>query len=150
MDIQIFDQQQDLKIAQSQVCAIIEQTLSLEMKSCDEISIHFVDTATIRELHYRFFGDSSVTDCISLPVDSPDEDDYCVLGEVFVCPQTALEYAKEHDKDPYLETTLYLVHAILHLLGYEDHGKAEPEMRAAENRHMRNLKNKKLCLNANT
>ena len=113
---------------------------------CDEITIHFVDTEHISALHLRFFNDASPTDCMSFPIDSPNEKGYCVLGEVFVCPKTALEYAKEHNRDPYRETTLYLVHSLLHLLGYEDKGILEVDMRKAEDRHMKHLIQQNLLL----
>ncbi|NGX42026.1 MAG: Endoribonuclease YbeY [Chlamydiae bacterium] len=149
MDIHIFDQQFDLKISHSSVEDIVQEVLSLEEQSCDEVSIHFVDTPTICKLHKQYFNDSSTTDCISFPIDSPEEGGYCLLGEVFVCPKTAIEYAKKHNTDPHQETTLYLVHGILHLLGYDDQYEAEPEMRAAEERQMKNLSKRNLVLGTN-
>lgn len=150
VDVHIFDQQEDLKISHATVRAAVQEILFLEEKSCDEVSIHFVDTPTICELHYRFFNDPTTTDCISLPIDFAKEKDYCILGEVFICPTTAIDYAKEHHNDPFNEMTLYLVHGILHLLGYEDHGAAEQEMRSAEDRHMQNLKKHDLFIRPNT
>ena len=62
-------------------------------------------------LHKEFFDDPSPTDCITFPVDSE------YLGDIFVCPRVAEEYCP---KEPYVETSLYIIHAILHLLGYDD------------------------------
>jgi probable rRNA maturation factor len=149
VDVHIFDQQNDLKFSHSTVKAAVKEILFLEKKGCDEVTIHFVDTPTICALHSQFFNDPSTTDCISLPMDSPEEKDYCVLGEVFICPKTAIDYAKKHRADAFYEVTLYLAHGILHLLGYEDYGAAEPEMRAAENRHMQNLKQHDLLIRSN-
>ena len=57
-----------------------------------------------------------------------------VLGEVFVCPRVAITYAHAHDLDPYAETTRYLIHGILHLLGYDDLTPREKQvMRRKEN-----------------
>jgi len=150
VDVHIFDQQQDLKISHAKVQDIVRQVLSLEGKNCDEVSIHLVDTPTISTLHERYFGDASITDCISFPIDIPNKKGYCVLGEVFVCPKVAIDYAKEHKCEPYHEMTLYIVHGLLHLLGYDDQGEVEAEMRAAEARHMKNLGAKDLLLDAYT
>lgn len=86
----------------------------------DEVSIHFVTNRKLCQLHEEFFNDPSPTDCISFPIDDAGNSEYRVLGEVFVCPKTAIEYAKKNEKDPYVETTLYVVHGLLHLLGYDD------------------------------
>lgn len=146
MNITVIDKQSDLAIAKTPVIALIQEALQLEGVCCDEVSIHFVDVQTISELHSQFFDDPTTTDCISLPIDLPGSEGYCVLGEVFVCPQVAIEYAETHGENPYHETSLYIVHGLLHLLGYNDIGDEEPAMRAAERKHMSNLATKNLLL----
>jgi len=146
VDIHVFDQQQDLKISPEAVSAIVKAVLLQENKQCDEVSIHFVETSKICDLHEEFFNDPTTTDCISFPIDEPNTPHYCVLGEVFVCPKTAIDYGTTHNLCPYEETTLYIVHGMLHLLGYDDLGDEEPEMRNAEKVHMKNLKKHNLIL----
>jgi probable rRNA maturation factor len=146
VDVHIFDQQQDLAIPHNTVIAIVNEVLRNEGKKCDEVVIHFVDTQTICELHSQYFNDPSTTDCISFPIDDTDGIGYCVLGEVFVCPKTAIDYATAHQSTPYKETTLYIVHGLLHLLGYDDLGEAEQKMRTAEKLHMKNLEKHNLIL----
>lgn len=125
----------------------MEAVLAAEGQRCDEVTINFVDTPTICELHKQFFDDPSVTDCISFPIDDMEETGYRVLGEVFVCPKTALDYAKAHKGDPYGELTLYIVHGLLHLMGYDDIAPPDiEEMRAAELRHLNNLRAKGIVL----
>ena len=41
-------------------------------------------------------------------------------GEVFVCPEVALKYAQKHHLSPFKELSLYIIHGLLHLLGYDD------------------------------
>lgn len=77
-----------------------------------EVVVHLVGKRKISQLHGMFFDDPSPTDCISFPFHDPE-----FLGEIFICPQVAKEY---NPKKPYEETSLYIIHAILHLLGYED------------------------------
>lgn len=102
--------------------------------------MHFVETEEISHLHGQFFGDPSPTDCISFPMDGVEEDGYCVLGDIFVCPNAAIEYAKEHQCDLHEETALYVVHGLLHLMGYDDiKDEDRQQMRAAEKRHMAHL-----------
>lgn len=142
MIIDVINQQKAVSIVDSEVQLIVENVLQHEQIDCDEISIHFVDTPTISKLHQDFFNDPTTTDCISFPIDHPDDKaPYCFLGEIFVCPETALNYAKEHLTDPQEEITLYIVHGLLHLLGHDDIDPQEQiKMKEAEAFHMKRLK----------
>ena len=90
--------------------------------STDEIIIHFVSEAKISRLHKKYFNDPSPTDCITFPLDSPQDKNntHHILGEAFICPKTAHDYSKRLGIDPYEELYRYLVHCILHLIGYDD------------------------------
>ena len=142
MIVNVNDQQSVLKISIDQVKDIVCQVLAEEKQSCDEVTIYLVETALISQLHQEFFNDPSPTDCITFPMDHQDEMmPYRILGEVFVCPATAIEYAVKHQKDAWEETTLYIVHGLLHLLGYDDlDAEDRKQMKQAEVRHMRKLK----------
>ena len=146
MDVHIFNQQSDLSISTPQVEKLVIECLKLEGVECDEVSVQFVDTQMISDLHQRFFNDPSTTDCISFPIDQDEDTGYRVLGEVFVCPKTGVNYAKENQLDPYVEISLYIIHGLLHLIGYDDIGDEEPEMREAEKRHLDHLTAKGLVL----
>ena len=103
---------------------------------CEEIVIHFVGKKEISALHALFFDDPTPTDAISFPDGSDGR-----LGEVYICPAVAQEYALKHRLDAHEETSLYLVHSILHLLGYDDlTPRDKRRMRQQEKRCMRFLK----------
>ncbi|NGX53602.1 MAG: Endoribonuclease YbeY [Chlamydiae bacterium] len=139
MNVLVFDHQDDLTIDTKAVKPIVEKVLALEKVSSDEVSVYFVSTEEICRLHKEFFDDPSPTDCISFPMDlKEDKADHHILGEVFVCPKTAIDYVGAPGGEVYHETTLYLVHGLLHLMGYDDIDDAE-EMRAAEKTHLKNL-----------
>lgn len=147
MNINIIDMQADLSISAPKVSKIVSQVILAEGHQCDEVTIHFVDKKTICKLHGDFFGDPSPTDCISFPMDLKEEGGSKVLGEVFVCPYTAIEYAKAHETNPYEETTLYIVHGLLHLMGYDDIATNDrKKMRKAEERCLKLLRNKNIAL----
>lgn len=147
MIIHTTNKQSDLPLDFSNLQAIVSEVLKLEKQSAAEVGIHFVTTKEICKLHKLYFNDPSPTDCISFPLDGPNETHYRLLGDVFVCPNTAVQYAAAHKSDAYFETTLYVVHGLLHLLGYDDIAEKDiPTMRAAEKRHMSNLKKLNLQL----
>ncbi len=114
---------------------------------CDEIAFHFVSEKQICKLHDQFFNDPSPTDCITLPIDSPNAPGYIFLGDVFVCPKAALELTTKTGSDLYKEITLYAVHGLLHLLGYDDmNTKDKRKMRRAEAKAMDHLNKAKLFI----
>jgi len=122
--INIYNKQKDLSISTfraKQILALLMEDLQIYT---DELTVYFVTNARMCKVHLDFFSDPSPTDSISFPMDPPkskkDSDDYRVLGELFVCPKTALDYAKKNGTDPYDETLLYMIHGFLHLIGYDD------------------------------
>jgi probable rRNA maturation factor len=121
----------------------------------DEVILHFVTKRAIQKKHKDFFNDPTPTDCISFPIDPPllstpessqtRNKGYHVLGEIFICPKVALEYAKEHPIDPSEELARYIIHGLLHLVGYDDIKKAERlRMRRMENRLLK-IRLRKKC-----
>lgn len=140
MEIDVLDEQQALKIDVSSVKKIAQAALDLEGVSCDEASIVFVNEEEMCRIHGERFNDPTLTDCMSFPVDDDDDDGYRVLGDVVVCPAVAIAYTAENGGNPMEETTLYVLHGLLHLMGYRDSTTEEQkEMRQAEQRHMAHL-----------
>lgn len=141
MIIRVFNRQQSLPLDKSSVRALVKATLQHLKATPEEVAIYFVTPKKICELHDQFFQDPSITDCISFPMDDK------ILGEVFVCPAVAIEYAKEKDLDPYAETALYIIHGLLHLLGFDDmEEKARRVMRKKEKSCIRYLNDRKIKL----
>ncbi|MBI2743183.1 MAG: rRNA maturation RNase YbeY [Chlamydiales bacterium] len=149
IDCTIYNKQRSLRISKTSAKASVLATLDFLGLSCDEISVHFVSEKEISALHLHYFDDPTPTDTISFPIDAPGERTIstCHLGEVFICPAVAIKYAKKNGLDPYQETTLYLVHGILHLIGFDDLTPEEKkEMRAQERRCMKSLQQKNALL----
>lgn len=142
MNISIINEQESLPISEDRVQAIVRSCVLYEGQNCDEVSIFFVTKEVIAELHEEFFDDPTPTDCISFPIDTEETAGFRLLGEIFVCPEVAIEYSKTHGlKSEREETLLYVVHGLLHLMGYDDiEDDAIVEMRKAEKRHLDHLK----------
>lgn len=146
--VSVLSDQSDLSIESDQVISLVSCVLENEGCRCDEIAIHFVSEEKITELHTIFFDDPTPTDCITFPIDQEeDEEGYRLLGEVFVSPAAALSYTKESGADSYEELSLYIIHGLLHLLGYDDQSSAErKKMKDAEKRLMKMSSEKGLLL----
>lgn len=149
MQIHISDKQTDLPIDPSGIEKIVRTVLDTLNESCDELGVSFVSAQEISQIHATYFDDDSITDCISFPIEK--KEGYCVLGDIFICPLVAIQYAKEHPEglSPHEETTLYLVHGLLHLLGFDDIKKRDQAlMYSTQEKLLFQLKEKALCLKA--
>jgi probable rRNA maturation factor len=99
------------------------RVLAAEGVAEGELGLAFVGTDEIRRLKREHLGLDEVTDALAFPIDGRDELPPGVprqLGDVVVCPQVV----GAGWRGP-------LVHALLHLLGY-DHGT---DMAAREEAH---------------
>lgn len=97
-----------------------------------ELSILFVDTTVMSELHVQWMDEPGPTDVLSFPMDElrPGRDGELsppgTLGDVVLCPDVAVEQAKVAGHSTVEEMLLLTTHGILHLLGY-DHAEPEEE-----------------------
>lgn len=83
-----------------------------------ELVIVFVNEREMRKLNQKFRGKDYSTDVLSF---SGAQD---CLGELILCPQVLRRQAKLHGLTTQLELGYYLIHGLLHLLGY-DHEKGK-------------------------
>jgi probable rRNA maturation factor len=127
LKVYVYNTQADLPIRSASIQKLVRFVLREKAISCQEIAIHFVTKRKIAALHAKFFDDPTPTDCITFPMDEE------FLGEIFVCPKVAIEY---DPKNPEQETALYIIHGILHLLGYDDR---KPKPRARMHREQNRL-----------
>lgn len=120
-----------------------------------ELSVFFVDEASIAELNQEHMGKSGPTDVLAFPVDGaeavadtqgpgalskgpgrphPDSDDVpMLLGDVVVCPTVARRQCSSHAGTYDDEIALLLVHGVLHVLGFDhDTPAATADMRSRE------------------
>lgn len=120
MKVHCINTQSALPIAYRDVERLVISFLEWKQVQSDEVTIHFVSKEEITKLHGDFFDDPTPTDCISFPIDPPGDtkSGYTILGEIFVCPEVAIDYVD--GGDPYREITLYVIHGLLHLMGYDD------------------------------
>ena len=114
LKVHVYNQQKALPIKKRFVVLLVKHLLEFLDISCQEIAFYFVTEKKISILHKDFFNDPTVTDCITFPMDQE------FLGEVFICPSVAIDYAEKNGLCPIQETILYLVHGVLHLIGYDD------------------------------
>lgn len=135
--IKIFNRQTNLPIKRSSVIEAVNFFLQEKNVDCQEIAIYFIGKRKSSQLHSQFFNDPTPTDCMTFPLDAD------FLGEIFICPQVAKE---ANPRAPYEETTLYIFHSLLHLLGYDDIDKKKRARMKREENRLLALARKNTCI----
>ena len=108
------------------------------------LDLIFLDDPAIRELNRRFLGRDRATDVIAFdythdPLGSSDEPD--PAGEVFISVDRAIAEARRRRLPLQRELLLYVVHGVLHLVGYDDRRAADARrMRREQLRLIRHLR----------
>ena len=101
-----------------------------------EISVAIVDDPTIRDLNRQYLEHDYETDVISFVLDW-NEDTGALLGQLIVSTDTAATLAEDVGSTMQEELLLYVIHGMLHLVGYDDkQPTAAIEMRAAEKKYL--------------
>lgn len=147
----VFNKQKDVKISASSTRKLVSNFFSYWKVRTDQVYVYFFSDKELARLHDEIFCDPSLTDTITLPIDpigsssSPH-----ILGEAFVSPQAAVRFLHENHLPSdllYEEISRYLVHSLLHMLGYDDQTEEEKEeMHRKENLTLCILKKKQALL----
>ncbi len=112
-----------------------------------EVSVNFVDNEEIRSLNAKFRNKDMETDVLSFPLgengvwDKNPETDACLLGDVVISVEKAMEQAENYGHSLQREIGFLTVHSMLHLLGYhhENGGMELVRMREKEEEVLANL-----------
>lgn len=98
-----------------------------------EISLAFVDNATIHRLNKQYLDHDEPTDVLSFPYSAANAKK--LEGELVVGVQVALEQAAERGHDVQAELALYVIHGLLHLCGCGDKTPEDEKAMRARERH---------------
>jgi probable rRNA maturation factor len=150
--VAIQNKQKKIPIRPHRVKSFIQALLQSEKILSADLSICLVTDSEMRFLNRKFHGHDDATDVLAF--DLRDEGPLCRLskseprrleGEIIVSTMTAARNARTFESSPQSELALYLIHGLLHLLGYDDHGSTARirKMRQKEqellNRHFKIL-----------
>lgn len=147
--IEIADEQDALSIDLDVIRDVVRSTLIAEHVAAASISVALVDDVTIHQLNREHLEHDYPTDVLSFLLDSDDPDGDSadevaggpalpgrgkrLDGEVILSTDTAIREAAQFGWRAQDEITLYLVHGLLHMCGYDDQpGAALMEMRDRE------------------
>lgn len=87
------------------------------------VSIAVVDDVQIVDVHKEYLDKDTVTDVISFDLSDDDES----VFEIVVNAQQAIRQAQKRGHKPESELALYVVHGLLHNLGFDDIDKEDAQ-----------------------
>ena len=114
--VEIANLQKHYEIKSSKIKHAVKEVLRKEGRDA-RLSIVLVDNSRIKELNKQYFNSDEVTDVISFPLSNNKNS---LSGEVIVSVETAVDTAGKRNISVEGEIVLYILHGILHLLGYDD------------------------------
>jgi len=132
--LEILDEQDEFAVDLGKVRTLCERILDDNGVTSGKINVVLVDSYTIQQYNRDFLQHDYPTDTISFTTEYLRDEGH-LEGEVLVCTEIAKERAEEFSWTAEEELLLYVVHGMLHLIGFED---ATPEQQAIMQEKERN------------
>jgi len=86
-----------------------------------ELTIVYVDNKTIQKLNSRFLGESRPTDVLCFDLSGGGR----LTADIVISTEAAWGNSRLYRTSPSEEVSRYLIHGILHLLGFDDRKKKD-------------------------
>jgi probable rRNA maturation factor len=131
--ISIASPQESVPIDRGRMRETVRTVLAGEGVENAEISLAFVDNPTIHRLNQRYLQHDEPTDVLSFPL--RDVSSGHLAGELVIGVEMARQQAESRGHDVHVELTLYVIHGLLHLCGYDDHADADAQAMRQRERH---------------
>lgn len=147
MKIYLESQQDKLKVNFSLIKKLVKKILIKERKNDkSEVNILFAGSLKIARFNKKYLKRNSPTDVLAFSMQegfSLEGNPY-LLGDIVISVSAAINKARELKINPDQEIYLYVIHGVLHLLGYDDKSaKDKLIIRQKEREYL------KLCRNKN-
>ncbi len=123
IDISVSGQFKITGFNRKKLIALIKKTCALFHLRKAQINIEVADDKRIVEVNKQFLKKRSITDVISFDVSEDGEKVFDIIVNV----ELAKRQAKLRGHSAQAELTLYVLHGLLHQLGFDDLTKADAE-----------------------
>lgn len=120
MKITIKNFQKKIPVYPKKIKELILKALSREgRKNSGRITVCFVDDKKIKELNLKYLHKNAPTDVLSFDLSVPEKQG-SICADIVVSTDAASQNAKKFKTTTSYELRLYVIHGLLHLLGYDD------------------------------
>ena len=128
MEISIVDREKFIDgPARKKLVRLVEKILGyLDLSARSELCISLVSDSDMRELNRQYRQIDTTTDVLCFPQKSEATPD--LLGDIVISYQTTVRHSRRLEITVEEELRLLVVHAVLHLLGFDHKKKKEREI----------------------
>ena len=123
MKLEIINLQKHYPIKQNEMKKLVRRVLKNEKRDA-ELNLVFMDNKGIKKINNMFLGHNYATDVLSFAYHE-DPRNKTITGEILVSVEMAVQQAQNRACSVEGEIALYLIHGVLHLLGYDDRKKRD-------------------------
>ena len=124
-----------LRLDEAALRRLIRCVVQAEARPLNYLGIILADHQTVLDLNRTYLAHDYLTDVLSFPLGEPDDE--AIDGEVYVDLDTAAERHEDFATSFEDEARRYVVHGLLHLMGYDDATPAEQHaIRRLEDRYL--------------
>ena len=134
MKLDIIDLQKFCRIDKNKVRKLVKGILKTEKKEA-ELNIVFLDNKKIRKINKTFLGHNYATDVLSFEYNGTSIGNN-ITGEIIVSVEMAIKLAQIYGHAVEGEIALYVVHGLLHMLGYNDKRKKDAKKMHLKERNL--------------
>jgi len=133
MEIVITNLQKKIPLQTNQIKNIVLEILRYQKIQKSVLSVVFVSSQKIRALNKKFLNRSYATDVLAFDLSgngsvgkkslkiSPEQ----ITGDIIISTDAVKQNSLKFKTSESHELVLYIVHGILHLLGYDDHNDSD-------------------------
>jgi probable rRNA maturation factor len=123
------DQRINTRLLQKITRVLLESLLGVEEY---ELGIHLLSARKMATINQQFLNHTGPTDVITFNL---TENGAGLLGEIYICVAIAQKQAQEFRTSWPAELVRYMVHGVLHLLGYDDLTSAKRKVMKQKENH---------------
>jgi probable rRNA maturation factor len=116
--VTISSAQRAMRVPRKKIAALIAHAVAAEKARVAEVDVAVVAADEMASLNRRFLGHRGPTDVLSFDLSGPGED--ALVAQIIVCGDVAVREARRRRLRPQRELLLYVLHGLLHLIGYDD------------------------------
>ena len=115
-----------MRLSPRHIIRTVKKILRRERIPRARLSVVFVTDRKIRSLNKKYLKRDRATDVLAFDLKNPSlEFSVALEGEIIISTDSVIQNAEAYRVSPRQELTLCLVHGILHLMGFDDHGAAK-------------------------
>ena len=127
---------QQLLVDVRRIKRIVQELLEALGRGQAEVSVLFVGDRKMLEIHQRWMGEATPTDVLSFQMGPAARGGPEILGDIVISVETA---ARRAPKNVLEEIIRYLIHGLLHLVGYDHVRLSDRRRMNRESRRLRRI-----------